>query len=475
VVERLSFGTLRVWLAARARAAATPDGAQRIAVFLLFIALFAAHLPLVRPLLQNGDAAVYNQQIDDRDLSHRTTHVGYIALGIVFNRLLPFSTDLNMNLMLLIIGVLGLAAVYALTQRLSGSRIAALAVVPLALGLPSQVRGMLLSEVDCVSVAFVALAFACFQRGATLAAGLLFGYSVLVTPLSGPLLVPFLVTAAVQAFARRRGALWQQVQRLWWFGSAALLVYVPPVLLHFQDYVHGPRGILNAPRESFSVSRGLAHSWHSISSELGYALPLYALGALVCLTSRRLWRSGQPALALLLSVAVMAVAGDRFVDVPVQLPNLVLFGMVPAVAFALSRPLLKVGLALLFCACFLNVRASYARVRNDLHNRERDRELCLAIKEQSAPAAPLLVGLAGWGQSRIFERFASSPELPARAVDLHTFLRDQKRWLDPTPAVQIWFFRKVHAGQVARLLPRYSLESRTAGHRKLGVLVAQHE
>ena len=445
------------------------EARKRIAVCLFFLALFAAHLPLLRPVLQNGDSAVYNQQIDDRDLTNRTTHVGYIALGIVFNRLLPFSTDLNMNVMVLLVGVLGLAGVYSIAKAWSESRLAALSTVPLALGLPSQVEGMLLSEVDCVSVAFVALAFACFQRGAAFPAGLLFGFSLLVTPLSGPLVVLFVMTTAVRTLAER-GALLQPLRRLLKFGGGSLFVYVPTVLVLYRDYVHGPRGLLHAPRENFTVPKRIATSWEFIVDELDYTLPLYVIAAIICLASRRMWRAGQPALALFVSVAVMAVVGQRFVDVPVQLPNLVLFGVLPALAFAVSRPALRVALAVLFCACFFNVRSSYARVLADVRSRERDRNVCLAIKAQSEKA-PLLVGVSGWSQSRMFERYASSPELRAKALTWQAFVRNQKHWLAPANRAPIWFFRKVNSGEIGRLLEHYSLESRTVANRKLKVLV----
>jgi hypothetical protein len=458
----------------RARLTSLSTLPVRSGAVLLFLVLFVAHLSLLRPLLQNGDSAVYNQQIDELDLNHRSTHVGYFTLGIVFNKLLPFGTDLNMNLMVLSVGFLGLAAVYSTTKLFSDSRLAASASVVLAFGLFSQVRGMLLSEVDGVSVAFVAMAFACFQRDAAWFAGLLFGFSVLVTPLSGPLLALFVVTAGVRAVVSF-AALRAQVRKLLAFGAFALLTYVPPVAILFQDYVYGPRGLLKAPRSAFSVPQRIAQSWHFVSHELGYLLPLYAAGALLCLLSPRLWRAGQPALALLVSMALMAVVGQRFSDVPVQLPNLVLFGMLPAIAFALHRPAVKVGLGLLFCACFFNVHGTYTNLSGQLRSRERDRKMCLAIRAESAPRAPVLVGLSGWDKDRIFERFTSSPGQRSTVVDWRTFVRNQRRWLEPAQQVELWFFHPVKSSQVSTLLERYSLESRTVGTRKLSVLVPRTE
>lgn len=454
---------------ARFPAASTERFAQ-VAVFLCFLALFVVHASLLRPLLQNGDSAVYNVQIETHDLRDRSTHVGYFALGMLFNMLLPFGTDLNMNVMVLVVGFLGLAAVYATAKWLSGSRLIALTPVVLALGLPSQVRGMLLSEVDVVSVAFVAIAFACFVRGAALAAGLFFGFSVLVTPLSGPLLMLFLLYfKAGRAGALR--ALIAHARKLATFGVAALLVYLPPVLIDYQDYVYGPRGLVHAPRSSMSVPQRIVHSVDFMRNELGYMLPLYAASLVLCLVSPRLWRAGQPALALLGSMALMAVVGERFGDVPVQLPNLVLLGALPAIAYRASGRLLRVGLVLLFGLCVVNLQSSHASALRDLQRRERDRNLCLAIRAASGPRAPVLVGLSGFTQSRVFERYASTPEQPALALDFRAFMRDEARWLDPAAQTQIWFFRSVREQQVAPLLERYAFETKAIGKRRFKVLV----
>ncbi|HET7546034.1 MAG TPA: hypothetical protein VFK05_39465 [Polyangiaceae bacterium] len=439
-----------------------------------FLLLFVAHLALLRPLLQNGDSAVYNQQIAECDLAGRTTHVGYFVLGILFDRLLPFTTDLNMNVMVLLVGWLGLAALYATTARLTESRLAALATVPMALGLSAQLRGMLLSEVDGVSVAFVALSFACFQRGAALVAGFLFGFSLLVTPLSGPLLTVFVVSAAVRALLNREG-LRQQVRSLLALAAGSLLVYLPPVAFFFRDYVYGSRGLLHAPRASASVPRRIAQSLDFITDQLGYMLPLYVVGALVCLASPRLWRAGQPALALLLSVLLLAVVGQRFQDVPVQLPNLVLLGMLPAIAFAISRAWLRVGLSVLFCGCLLNVKSSYQSLFSDLRRSQQQRELALEIRALSAPRAPILVGLSGFHESRMLERYASSPEQSAKAIDWRTFPAEQERLLDPSFNAQVWFFHGVSPTQVAPLLTRYSFENRRAGKRNFKVLIPRSE
>lgn len=463
------FGVRRTALARRV-ATLTREQVRRVGVGAFFLALFAAHTTLLGPLLQNGDSAVYNQQIDTFDLGVRTTHLGYIALGVVFNALLPFGTDFNMNAMVLCVGFMGLIAIYVATRTLARSRVAALAAAALPLGLPSQLKGMLLSEVDVVSVAFVAMAFACFVRRKTLIAGLLFGYAVLVTPLSGPLLALFVCLVTVQG-ASLREVLVAHVRRIFRFGVGALLVYGPPIAIVHRSYLHGPRGLFRGSPPAFSIPKQLAQSADFIIHELGYLLPLYVVGAALCLANRRAWRLGQPALALLASMAVMGAVGQRYGDVPVQLPNLVLLGVLPAIAYGASGRLVRVGLALLFALGTVSVQRSYASVAKELRTRESGRRLCVAIAQQSGANPPVLVGLPGFTPMRMCERFASSPRRPAHAVEWRKFLNNQQAWLDPAARTQIWFFRAVHESRVAPLLEGYTLESRRIGSRRFRVLV----
>jgi hypothetical protein len=442
----------------------------RFLVVAFFVALFAAHVILLRPVLQNGDSAVYNAQIEARDLANRSTHVGYFALGMLFNELLPFGTELNMNLMVLTFGVVGLCGVYAVARRLSGSRWAAIGSVLLALVIPSELRGMLLSEVDVVSVSLITVSYAAFLGEAPLIAGALFGLSVLVTPMSGPLLLVFALTVSVSGAGLKRDAA-RHALALVKFGAAALAVYVPVVFTHYHDYVYGSRGLLHAPRYPLGIAKQLAHSWAFIRAEAGVGLLFYGVGACACLAGRRAWRAGQPVPALLLSVVVMAIVGDRVGNVPVQLPNLVLFATLPSVALVAHPWALRVGALLVLAGCVWTARSSYPLVLSEIEEQERVRQLCIDIREQSRPRSPVLVGLGGWDRSKAHERYASSRTQPAKALEWRDFVRHQPDWLQSPAVSQIWFFRRVNKRQLSALLTSYSLESRAAAGRSFQVLV----
>lgn len=439
---------------------------------IVLLALFVAHALLLRPVLQNGDSAVYNAQIESRLLNIRTTHIGYIALGIVFDVVLPFATDLNMNVMVLVLGTVGLSGVYACARTLSGSRLASIASAFLALLLPSQLQGMLLSEVDVVSAALVAASYACFLRAHPRCAGLLFGYAVLVTPLSGPLLAVFGLTIPISRGAAAPSLL-RQARRLLVFGAAACIVYLPPVLVHYQDYVHGPRGLLNAPSSIDRLPDRIEHSFLFIGHELGSLLPVYVLGLCACVLNSRLWRLGQPALALVASIALMSVVGERFSNVPVQLPNLLLLAALPAVALSVTRWTMVIGLLLELGLGQSVARQSYISVLAAIERGEWDRSLCNAIREQSRPHAAVLVGLTSWARKRMFERYASggAPQVSAVAVDVRELTRSRKRWLAAEPPYQFWFFRPADARNFGPLRGDYSLEERAVRSRSFRVLI----
>ncbi|HEY3256964.1 MAG TPA: hypothetical protein VGJ91_23570 [Polyangiaceae bacterium] len=443
----------------------------RICVAVAFLILLLLLATLLRPVLQNGDSAVYNQQIASRILRDRTTHVGYIALGIIFDTVLPFSTDMNMNVMSLTFGVAGLYAVYSAAHVLNRSRWASGLAVLLALALPSELLGMLLSEVDIVSASLVAVAYACFLNELTVIAGLVFGLSVLVTPLSGPLLSVFVLTVSVSEEGPGRGAA-RHFVRLVRFGTAALVVYLPPVSLYYQDYVYGSRGLLHAPRAALSLLERLTHSGAFIWQEACFLIPLYVLGTVGCFASGRGWRTGQPAIALIVSVGLMALVGERFLDVPVQLPNLVLLAILPPMMLVVSDWAMRIGSIAILAVGLFTANRSFATVREEIAAREKTRTLCMGIRDQSRPRTAVLVGLSGWSESKTFARYASldSNHL-ATSLTWHDFVRDERRWVESATEHEIWFFRRINQHQVSTLLDSYVLEQRSVGPRTFQVLV----
>jgi hypothetical protein len=64
------------------RAGKNDAGRLRLPGSVVVVAPILFLIPLLQPLLQNGDSAVYNDQVDSLAIGVRTTHIGYFALGI---------------------------------------------------------------------------------------------------------------------------------------------------------------------------------------------------------------------------------------------------------------------------------------------------------------------------------------------------------------------------------------------------------
>jgi hypothetical protein len=315
----------------------------------------------------------------------------------------------------------------------------------------------------------VVLAYALFLWNAPLVAGLLFGLAVLVTPLSGPMVVPFLLTIPMQRGARRASVV-AQVRKVAKFGLAASLVYLPPVFCHYEAYVYGGRGLTAAPRAHYPWLERLSRSIGYIAGDGGLALLLCALGAAACLWSPRIWRLGQPVIALVVSVIVIALAGERFPDVPVQLPNLLLLMALPPVAFAILPWGARLGVPLLVALCSFELHHNYDRVLAEVESQDRDRRFFASVREQSLPHQPMLVGVAGWGPKRMFERYAATGAQLAPVFDTREFFVRSTR-VATGKNYQIWFLRRASSPKLAPLLGRYLLESRTVDGHLYQVLV----
>jgi hypothetical protein len=436
------------------------------------LVLFAAHATMLRAVVQNGDTAVYNEQIEAHNFDSCTVHIGYMLLGSVFHALLPLQTDLGMNVMALVFGISALFAVYVTGVRL-GSRVAGVSAVAFLLCVAEFVRAMLLAEVDILEVSLVTLSFALYLHGRERLAGVLFGVAMLVTPLSATTLPLFVCTFALDGRGPR-AALGAHLRRVFWFALCSLAVYVPVVAWHFYGYVYGPRSLTTALRLHFSLARQATRSWKSVTGGSWAVAALYLAGILSALTDRRIWRLGQLGLAVVLSVVVTLVAGDRTFDVPVQLPNVVVLCILAGLfvhrlaavrRFAIGKLAWALPLAALVFMAPEGYVANQSEIADDVHLRD----LYRSMVAQSQPLGLVLVGPSGFMRTHVFKRYAASPgALMLSAREFYPSIRARRR----APATaEIWFWPNVSRAKLAPLKARYRLTSLTAGDRKFQVLL----
>ncbi|MGM0575516.1 MAG: hypothetical protein ACQEXJ_07275 [Myxococcota bacterium] len=436
----------------------------------VFAGVILLHAPLLGPYIQNGDGAVYNQQVERRDLSVRTTHIGYVALGVAFDALWPGSTDTAMNVLCAVAGAVGATALWWIALSLGAGRALALLAALLALASHAYVRGMVLSEVDTVLASLTVTALALHLHRRTVLAGPVYGLAMLVSPLAAwslPWFVLLRTSDAATAPARHL----DHLKRVVVFGLTSLAVYAPVVGIHWDNYFHGGRGILTAPREPLEPLVGLERSLDFFTGEGAALLPLMLAGLLLVGTRRGEARRISLALGVSVSVVATALLGERFVDVPVQLPNwlvLCAFAAVLGPTVGASRRWLAVpAVAILLTA--LPARLSVAE---EVETIAEERATYLAMKEASAPHPVYLVGLRkSWDDGVPFERIVYGETKLGRGLSWGHFRRVTKRIARDDTDFEIWFQRRVRERDLRPLLGRYDLEERSLRGRDYQVLV----
>ncbi|HET9957893.1 MAG TPA: hypothetical protein VFQ61_25520 [Polyangiaceae bacterium] len=435
----------------------------------LFVTVLLYLLPDVHPLLQNADSAVYNDQVDARNLQSRTTHWGYMMLGVFARTLLPGPTDSVMNFMTLSAGALGIVACFTAAHRATNALIPSVIASLTLLTVPAYLRGMVLSEVDVPLTVFLSASFALALLRKPVFSGLSFGAALVISPLAGLTLAGILVVIVPEADGklRVRGAL----KRLTLFGVASFAMYAPVVLANWQDYVYGGRGILHASRKNFDVVTRVHRSAEFLYRQCGPLLLLWGLGFIVGLRRRRYVIVFAPVVGLL----VATLLGERLIDVPVQLPTIAL--MVPLCALALGalwRGRGQIVVSAIACSVVLagiwrGFESTHSLLEAQMARMIAERDAYIALAESSR-RAPLLVNIKGYDQGRRVERMVFGSAHPEHALSRKAFQRRCKR-LASARGHFIWFVASPHRLPCAELEASYQVQSRTLNGRRFKVLI----
>ncbi len=291
----------------------SPASGRPVATALLLgaasLLVFAALAPNA---LTNGDDAVYAQQIKSFDLSQRTTHLGYYLLATPLALLVPDFSDYALNLWNALFGALTITAICLWTRLLSGSPVAAAAAGLFLLTNYVFAAHSVFAEVYAGQTFFLVLAFLALDQGRPIAGGLAFGLSALITPSSlfaGPALI----------------VLRPRLRPLVGFGAAAGLVLAFCLSWVLDDYLFGDRGLLQAAGGGLDFLAAVLKEGQEVVLGVSAWLPLLVLGSLELAVRPQLRRFGP---ALLVLWLVTFAFGEKYGDVPVQLPTYALLGVV---------------------------------------------------------------------------------------------------------------------------------------------------
>ncbi|MBD3347746.1 MAG: hypothetical protein GF400_00950 [Candidatus Eisenbacteria bacterium] len=307
------------------RGASVPHLSRRaawLAVGVFLVALVAL-AGTANDALLCGDSAVYAAQIERGDFTQRTIHIAYYMMGYAFTRLLPIPINMSLNLMSAFLGAMSAALISLMAYTTSGRHDLSLVAGGLLLTNHVFVLNAVSAEVYVPGTFLLLLAALLWLHRRSPFAGAALGASFLVSP-SAALTFPFF------AVTRPR---WRALLTL--AGVASLVVAVA-VVPNLRDYLFGARGLLNAAGDPVSYRTAVLKEGWEIVVGFFVCLPFVLSGLLRVLREKALRGLG---VGLLATWAVTLVFGERYVDVPVQLPTYALMCLVGALGFeAFARP-----------------------------------------------------------------------------------------------------------------------------------------
>ncbi|MEM9557317.1 MAG: DUF2723 domain-containing protein [Acidobacteriota bacterium] len=359
------------------RSAATAAVCASLASFLLLAALAPA-------ALDGGDAAVYQQQIERGDFAQRTVHIGYYFAVAVLTGFADQLSDraFNWTSAAFAAGILGLLVLATVRlaldptvaggeRRLDPSRqeasvaiAAGLASAAVLLGSWTFVRQALYAEVYGAQTFFLVLALYLWWRSLP-AAGPALGVAGRVSPSSA---------LAVLGFPALRA----DPRRLTMMATTTVATLALVLAFVWRDFFFSDRGVAQAASAHLGLKIAVLKEGFELVFGVFALLPFLFVGALTLVLEprRRRW--------LLVLGAIWLptfLLGERFRDVPVQLP-----------LWTLMAPVTVLGLGALVAGLEQQVGA-------------RRRGLLLAVSA-AAVVPPLLVP---WAAGEV-QSFARLPE-----------------------------------------------------------------
>lgn len=281
---------------------------RRLTAAGLLVAAFLAFAGLTPEALPNGDAAVYAQQIARGDYSQRTVHLGYFLLGSLLKPFSSAPSDRALNLLNALLGAGTVALAYLLAMALLRRQAAAVTAGLLAATNYVLVSNAVYAEIYAAQAFFLLLALLLWLKARPVAGGASLAAAALTSPAT---------VFALPAFPLLRPSL-RALLRMALATAAVLIVALVPVL---EDYLFGGRGLLEAATAPVDLAAALLKEGFEVAVGFSATLPLVVVGAVEVVRRRELRPFG-------LAVASLGGAsflfGERFGDVPVQLPTYVL-------------------------------------------------------------------------------------------------------------------------------------------------------
>lgn len=277
----------------------------------VWLGAFSAYAAFAPSHFINGDAAVYAELAQNGTFTRITTHLAYYVIAYPFTQL-PWPLAHSLNLLNCAFGAGTVVLVGMLAKALFKSAklgmFASLITVPNVLLVHNSVH----AEVYAAQTFFLLFSIYLWITRNAIPAGMAAAIAYLISA-SSILAAPFFVLMRPRLVP---------IARLIAAGSVIVLPSLLPVL---DDYLYSDRGLLRAAETGIDYKLALLKTGRDIFFGFFALLPLAIAGAFECY--RRFRRLAVATILTWLSVFLL---GERFTDVPVQLPTYMLFSVVAA-------------------------------------------------------------------------------------------------------------------------------------------------
>lgn len=361
---------------------------------LLFLISFLLFALLCPQALSNGDAALYAQQIRDLDFAHRTVHLGYYLIGIPFIHLLPLPADYALNLINCFYGALCVSALFLITVLITKSIQASFIACLLLITNHLFASNAVCAEVYVPQLFFFLLLIALLLVNKPITAGFSCAISCLITPSA------IFGLATLIPFRRNR-------QLLFRFMITALAAILFMVSSNFSDYIMGGRGLLKASHASLSIGAAFLKEYREFFCGILWYLPFLLAGVVETIRCRKYHVWG---MSIFIIWLLTFIAGERFGDVPVQLPCYALICMIGGLGFNAvlklfyekSRIITAGVYFFLILAVTLSGLITRDRLRESIAEHQEYRDTVFALRHAAQPG---FIALGPWTQGVLLEHY----------------------------------------------------------------------
>jgi hypothetical protein len=360
----------------------------------MFFFAFALFSTISPNALINGDAALYEQQITHFDFSQRTIHLGYYFLGIPFVHLLPLPADYALNLMNCFFGSLSIVLLFLIGFTVSKTVLAGFVASIFLLSNYIFVFNAVYAEVYLPQLFFFLLSVQLVLVQNAVLGGLSFALAFLISP--GAL---FGLPCLTLLLGGRR--------QLVHFYSGVFFLLSIGLGFHVEDYLFGGRGLLKALQSHMGMNQVLLKETKEFLSSLIFYLPFILVGSAQLIKDKSLRRLGAAIFSLWF---ITFLFGERFGDVPSQLPTYALFCFIGGLGFDYiarcwkkRRPVIKYSVYLLLIICTsMTLFVTFRRINETNRNLIEYRNTVVALNHRALPHY-FVVG--EWTQGILFEHY----------------------------------------------------------------------